>query len=161
MSLPIYASGDFKCSWYGEKIGNLSAGWGDDQFLTATPNGPIKETSIGASGDMAVSKLADQGGVITMTFKQTAPALKKIDEVSAAEQLVGEFYELPFSGPFLFEDPTGNMDNFVAWDAVLVDVGSHEHQKVMGERTVTWNCSKLIFGNVASITANISSYLKN
>ena len=154
---PLYASGDFECTWNGV---NLSSGWGDDQFLTATPNGPIKEVVIGADGNMSVSKLADQGGVITMTFKQTAEALNKIDEISAAEQLVGIFYAAPFSGPFTFTDPNGNVNNFVAHNTVLIDNGSHEHQKVMGERTITWACEKLIFGNPADIMREITNYVK-
>lgn len=158
MANPIYASGDFKSSWNGI---SFNTGLGNDTFMTVTPNGPIKETSIGADGNMSISKLADQGGVIEMTFMQTAESLTKLDEVAAAEQLVGEFYELPYSGPFLFEDPTGNTDNFYAHNTVLVDNGSFSHQKVMGERTVTWNCEKLIFGNVASIQSAISSYIKN
>lgn len=155
---PIYASGDFRATWNGIK---LSSGWGDDQFLTATPNGPVAETSWGSDGNMSYSKLADQGGVITMTFKQTAEALKDIDKVSAGLQLVGEFYETPFAGFFTFEDPQGNVENFVAYNAVLVDRGAHEHQKVMGERTITWNCEKLIFGTPADIIPVISQYIKN
>jgi len=158
MANPIYASGDFKISWNGTSLGT---GWGDDTFITVTPNGPIKETSIGADGNMSISKLADQGGVIEMTFMQTAEALAKIDEIAAAEMLVGEFYELPFAGFFLLEDPTGNNENFVAYNTVLVDNGSFSHQKVMGERTITWNCEKLILGNYSSIMATMSSYLKN
>lgn len=155
---PVYASGDFKCTWNGVK---LNTGWGNDQFLTATPNGPLKDVQIGASGDMSVSKLADQGGVITMTFMQTADALDDIDNIAAAEMLVGEVAELPFAGFFQFEDPTGNTKSFVALNTVLVDRGSHEHQKVVGEQTITWACEKLIFGDPLSIMSNISSYLKN
>jgi len=155
--LPIYASNDFLAEWY---TVDLSSGWGDDTFLTATPNGPIKEVSIGADGNMSVSKLADQGGVITMTFKQTAKALEDIDKIAASEALVGDAYEIPFSGPFTFKDPTGNVNNFFAYNTVLIDKGSHEHQKVMGERTVTFACEKLIFGNPESIQANLSSFVK-
>lgn len=155
---PVYSSGDFKCTWNGAK---LNTGHGSDQFLTATPNGPLKEVSIGASGDMSVSKLADQGGVITMTFMQTAEALTKIDEIAASEMLVGEFAELPYAGFFLFEDPSGAAKSFVAFNTVLVDRGSHEHQKVMGEQTITWACEKLIFGDPASIMNQLDSFLKN
>lgn len=155
---PVYASGDFRCTWNGLK---LNSGWGDDQFLTATPNGPLKELQWGADGNLSQSKLADQGGVITMTFKQTAEALKRIDEVAAAEMLVGEFAQLPFAGFFTFEDPSGSVENFVAYNTVLVERGAHEHQKVMGERTITWGCEKLIFGDPATIIANISQYIKD
>lgn len=158
MANPIYASGNFKCSWNGE---SLNTGLGNDTFLTVTPNGPLVETSNGADGIMSISTLADQGGVIEMTFMQTSESLAKIDAIAATMQLVGEAYELPFSGYFLFEDPTGNTENFVAYNTVLVDKGSFSHQKVIGERTITWNCEKLIFGNVASIQSAISSYIKN
>ncbi len=154
---PQYASSDFICSWNGKK---LNTGWGEDVFLTVTPNGPLKETKIGADGWMSVSKLADQGGVIEMTFMQTAQALKDIDVISAAEMAVGEAYELPFAGIFAFEDPLGNLDNFVAINTVLVDRGAHTHQKVMGERTITWNCEKLIYSNPASVLENLAAYTK-
>ena len=158
MSNPLYASGDFTCTWYTE---DLSVGWGDDTFLTVTPNGPIKEASFGADGNMSVSKLADQGGTIEITFMQTAEALSTIDAISASEQLVGELYTLPFGGPFTFKDPTGNTPSFVAWNTVLIDKGVHTHQKVMGERTITFACEKLIFGDVDSITSNILDYIKS
>lgn len=156
--LPVYSSGDFTCIWNGVK---LNVGWGDDQFLTATPNGPLKETMIGAAGDMAVSNLADRGGVITMTFKQTADALDDIDTIAAAEMLVGEAFNLPYAGYFQFFDPLGNNKGFVALNTVLVDRGAHEHQKVMGERTITWNCEKMIFGDPLSIMGQISSFIKD
>ena len=155
---PVYSSGDFKCTWNGTK---LNVGHGNDQFLTATPNGPLKEVTIGADGSMSVSKLADSGGVITMTFMQTAEALTDIDNIAAAEMLVGEFAELPYAGYFQFEDPTGNTKSFVAVNTVLIDRGAHEHQKVIGEQTITWACEKLIFGDPASIMREISSYIKN
>jgi hypothetical protein len=153
-----YASGDFKITWNGE---SLSTGHGSDQFLTATPNGPMAEMEIGADGNPVISKMADQGGVLTMTFWQTAETLKLIDKIAAAEMLVGEFAELPFAGVFTFEDPTGNMENFLAWDVTLLDRGSHEHQKAVGERTITWGAGKLIFGDPASIMAAMSQYIKN
>ena len=155
--IPIYASGDFTAGWNGK---DLSSGWGDDQFLTVTPNGPLKETMIGADGHMSVSKLADLGGVITMTFKQTAQALKDIDEVAAIEMAIGDAAQLPFAGEFHFKDPTGNMQNFVALNVVLVDRGTIEHQKVMGERTITWNAETIIFSNPASIKSAVDSFLK-
>lgn len=158
MPNPIYASGNFKAAWNGVK---LNTGWGDDQFLTVTPNGALKEVAIGADGFMSISKLADQGGTITMTFKQTAEVLKDIDKIAAGEQLVGEFYELPYTGAFTFEDPSGNVDNFYAHNAVLIDRGTHEHQKVMGERTITWACERLIYGTPADIIPVINQYIKD
>lgn len=154
---PVYASADFKCTWNGA---NLSTGHGNDQFLTATPNGALKEVSMGADGGMSVSKLADQGGVITMTFMQTANALTTIDTITAAEMLVGEAANLPFAGFFIFEDPTGNTKSFVAYNTVITDRGAHEHQKVMGEQTITWACEKLIFGDPASIMGALSDFIK-
>jgi len=156
---PVYGSGDFKITWNGQSLAN--GGLGNDTFLTVTPNGPIKETSIGADGQMSVSKLADLGGVITITFMQTAEGVSKIDEIAAAEMVINEVGELPFAGLFVLEDPTGNCDNFYALNTVLVDRGTIEHQKVMGERTFTFNCEKLIFGDYTSISQNISSYIKN
>ena len=161
MAIPIYASGDFRITWNSALItGGMSSGLGEDTFLTITPNGPIAETSIGASGDISYSKLADQGGTIELIFKQNAPALKEIDAVAAALQLVGTASGVPFGGVFTLEDPTGAIPNFLAWNTFLVDKGTMTHQKVMGERTITFNCEKLINGDPQSIEANISSYLK-
>lgn len=158
MANPLYASGDFTCTW--QSI-SLNTGWGEDTFLTVTPNGPIKEVTFGADGNMTPSKLADMGGVIEMTFMQTADALDEIDKIAAAEQIVGELYSTPYSGVFTFSDPTGNMPSFLAWNTVLLDKGVHSHQKVVGERSVTWACEKLIFGDPDSILANISNYVKS
>ncbi len=154
---PVYDSSNFICAWNGT---TLNTGWGQDVFMTVTPNGPLKETAIGADGWMSVSKLADQGGVIEMTFMQTAQALTDIDIKAAEEMALNEFAKLPFAGIFSFTDPLGNLDNFVAINTVLVDRGSHSHQKVMGERTITWHCEKLIYGNPASIMENIAAYTK-
>jgi hypothetical protein len=144
--------------WNGTK---LNTGHGNDQFLTAIPNGPMKATTIGADGSMTVSKLADTGGVITMTFMQTAKALGDIDIIAAAEMAVQEAFNLPFAGFFTFEDPTGNSKNFVAYNTVLVDRGEESHQKEVGERTITWHCEKLIPGDPASIMREISTFIKD
>lgn len=158
MANPIYASGNFKMSWNSV---SMHVGIGNDTFMTVTPNGPLVETSIGADGNMSISTLADQGGVIEMTFMQTAKALSDIDQKAVLSQMVGDAYNVPYVGEFLFEDPTGNNSNFYAHNAVLVDNGSFSHQKVMGERTIKWNCEKLIFGEYDSIKRAMSSYLRN
>lgn len=161
MANPTYASGNFRMGWNGAILtGGMNTGWGDDQFMAITPNGDLVETAIGADGHMSVSQLADQGGVIEVTFKQTAEALNKIDLVAATQQLMNEIYTGPFLGMFTFEDPLGNVPNFVAWNTVLVNKGAQTHQKVMGERTVTWHCEKLIFGSVDEIKPKILDYIK-
>lgn len=158
MANPAYASQGFLFTW---NTISLNTGWGTDQFLTVAHNGPLKELTFGADGSMTTSQLADQGGVINMTFMQTAKALTKIDEISAAEQLVGAAYVTPYSGLLTFTDPLNSVNSFVAYNTTLLETGSHEHAKVVGERTITWGCEKLIYGNVSSILANISSYIKS
>ncbi len=155
-----FASGDLTITWNGIK---LNSGWGEDVFFTATPNGPLKEMTIGADGNGTISKLADRGATLELTLVQTAvKQLKDISKIAAAETLVADAAQLPFAGIFTVEDPLGNCANFVCLNATLVDMGSHSFGKTVGERTITWKCDKFIeTDSIESVMSNISSYIKD
>ena len=161
MANPVYDSRNFRIGWNGAILTEgMNSGWGDDTFMTVTPNGDDVDMKIGSCGTAGVSKLADQGGTIEVTFQQTAIALKKIDQIAATSQLMNEVWTTPYLGVFTFTDPSGAQPSFVAWNAVLSNKGTTTHQKIMGERTITWKCEKLIYGDPDSITANILDYIK-
>ena len=148
-----YSSAEHTLSWNGIK---LSEGY---EGSSITPNGDLVEVHFDLKGRMHKSRLANQGGVITVTYVQGCESLKKIDDVSSGLQLLGEFYETGFDGIFMFEDPVAS-NSFVAWNATLISTGDIENADVIGQRTPTWHCEKLIrTSSPLDVIANIAAYL--
>lgn len=68
MSLPVYSSRDFKISWGSIDFDALAP----DSFLTITSNSEITDEETGSSGEVSISKLADETGIATLQTQQTA-----------------------------------------------------------------------------------------
>jgi hypothetical protein len=151
----FYEAAGVQVTWSGV---DLSEGWGEDSFLTITPNSDRVEHSAGADGTYTFSKISDRGCTITMTFKDVAPVNKKIANIFAAQDVIGA--ALPVA-PFTILDTTGDSVSFVALNAVLTAVPEITFQRTSGERTYTWICqSYLLAEQPSTITAAISDYVK-
>jgi len=154
MSLPTYESGNVTVTWFTE---DLSSGWAEDTFLTIEPLEARNSTTFGADGQMAVSKMANRGATITMTFQQTAQVNKNLANIYAVQDKIGG--AIPFA-PFTVIDNTGGSTHFVALNAVLTEVPTQTFGNTIGEKTWVWVCeSYLQAEDPATITAALSEYL--
>lgn len=150
----FYESANILVSWNGL---NLSQGWGEDSFLTITPNSPRISYKSGADGSYTYSKMADKGATLTMTFTDVADVNLQISAVSAAQDLIGA--KLPIA-PFLVIDQTGNSVHFLATNCVLTEISDVEFSASSGERTWTWVCETYIASNdLSSVTSALKGYL--
>lgn len=147
-----YESGQVTVNWYNT---DLSTGWAEDTFLTIEPLAAQIDAKFGSDGAMGVSKMANKGATITMTFMQTAKSNKDIGKVAFGQDQLGE--ALPVA-PFSVIDKTGESCNFLALNAVLTEKSGHSFGNTMGEKTWTWVCeSYLEADDPSTITAALES----
>lgn len=152
--LPLYEAGAIQVAWAGL---DLSSGWADDTFLEIEPIADIYAEAFGANGQMGMSKLANQGALITMTFKQTAPVRKEIARIAAAQQLIGAKMEVAL---FKVIDPTGDSIDFYANNAILKSKPTNTFGAEMGEVSYTWVCEQYISSdNPAEIAEGIKRFV--
>lgn len=159
MALQTYSSKDVYVTWSaGGKTVNLSKGWAEDTFLTIEPLADRNTATFGADGQMCISKGANKGATITMTFQQTANANKSIAAIAAAQDLLGS--TAPY-GLFTVTDTVGDSANFIARNAVLTQVASNDFGNTVGEKSWTWICESYILAeDPATVLAEIDSYIK-
>ena len=138
MALQTYSSKDVYVNWNGV---DLSTGWAEDTFLTIEPLADRTTATFGADGQMCISKGANKGATITMTFQQTADSNKKIAAIAAASDELGSL--APY-GEFSVIDEVGNSANFIARNAVLTQVASNDFGNTVGEKSWTWVCETYI-----------------
>jgi len=149
-----YASAGISINYNGMDI---SSGF---QSANVSKNGDLQEVSFDLKGRMTISQLADQGGTIEIEYTQTDESLKKLDKMGAGVMLVSEFFEIPFQGLMTFKDPTGNTGSFVAFNTVITSLGDESWGNVVGTRTVSFKCERLIrTDNPLDVLANITQYL--
>ena len=150
-----YESAGVSVTWFGV---NLSSGWGEDTFLTITPNSERVTYKAGADGHYTFSKMADKGCTITMTFTDVAPVNKKVGGIAGVQDMIGSTVGI---APFTVIDATGNSAHFACLNAVLTEVSDIEFGSSSGERTWTWVAETYIMAeDPATITAQIKKYLK-
>ena len=154
MSLPVYESGNVEVTWNGV---DLSEGWSEDSFLDIQPISERNSTTFGADGQMGVSKMANRGATITMTFQQTSETNKKIAKLASAQDKIGGI--IPIS-PFTVKDKTGGSAHFVALNAVLTEVAGHTFGNAMGEKSWVWTCESYFeTDNPLDLIAGITDFL--
>lgn len=153
MTLPVYEAGNVTCIWNDL---DLSKGWAEDTFLTIEPLSERITTTFGANGEMAVSKMANRGATITMTFQQTAPVNKKIAQIAAIQDKIGGLIQF---SPFEVIDKTGDSIHFLALNAILSEVASNEFGNTAGEKTWVWVCENYLQAeDPATISAALQEY---
>ena len=154
MPTQTYASAEVDITWNGL---DLARGLAEDSFLTIEPLEARNTTTFGADGQMVVSKMANRGATITMTFQQTSQVNKDIANIYAAQDKIGG--KIPFA-PFTVIDNSGGSAHFVALNAVLTEVATQSFGNTVGEKTWVWVCeSYLQAEDPATITAALSDYL--
>ncbi|BAV80942.1 hypothetical protein [Vibrio phage RYC] len=150
-----YEAAGVSVNWYGL---NLSEGWGEDTFLTITPNSERVRYKVGANGQYTFSKMADKGCTISMTFTDVAPVNKKVGGLAGAQDLIGNALAI---APFTVVDETGKSVHFICENAVLTEVSDIEFGAESGERTWTWVAETYIMAeDPATITAGLDRWIK-
>jgi hypothetical protein len=158
MSNGVFASGRLNIAWNSV---NLSDGWGSDVFLKITPNGDVREVTIGADGNGTISELADMSAIIELTLTQTSDNNKTIHAIESAERAVRDFTGKPYAGFFSVEDPLGSTPAVVAFETVYLGSGGQEWGKTAGEITHRWHTTKYFpTDDPAKIMSNIQAYIK-
>lgn len=152
----FYEAGAVEASWgFGKTAVDLSTGW---KSLSFTPNSERVTTDVSADGKYCFSKMGDKGCTISLTLQQTNPLNKKIANISAIQDVIGE--TIPIA-PFKIVDKTGDSVHFVALNAVLTEVASNEFAEAAGEKTWVWVAeSYLQAEDPATITSTLSNFIK-
>lgn len=154
MSL-LYEAKSIDAAWEGIVLNHGRVG--DGAFLEFTPVGDLSEISWSSDGEMGISKLSPQGGVITLTLKQPAPLNKKLAEIAAEQTKRGV---RPKVGTFYCIDIFGNCANFAARNATLTGQPTQSFAGTMGELTWTWTCESFISSNdVNKVFATIGLWI--
>jgi hypothetical protein len=103
----------------------LSAGKGEDTFMTMEYSSDRFTTTTGSSGDTAVSLSPDQTGTITLTYQSTSDSAKLLTALHGtlrAAEFAGE--PLLLAVPLVVADPSGSTIIACA-EAALMSVGTN------------------------------------
>jgi hypothetical protein len=103
----------------------LSAGKGEDTFMTMEYSSDRFSTTTGASGDTAVSLSPDQTGTITLTYQATSDSAKLLTAlhgVLRASERAGE--PVLLAVPLTVVDPSGSTI-IACTEASLMSVGTN------------------------------------
>lgn len=155
MTIRTYEAGALVVNWFGV---DLSTGWAEDTFLTITPLAAKVETTFGADGKAADSKLANRGATIELTLKQSSTTNFDIAAIAAAQDVIGA--DIPIA-PFTVEDPHGGTRYWVALNARLTQGPTQTFGASMGEVTWMWTCENYYDTNdPETFTSLIRNYIR-
>jgi hypothetical protein len=77
-----YAPQEVKIAWGGFPI----TGFADGEFVTITPNSDLTDEVVGAQGDVALTKIANWTGTVTVTLLQNADCNIYLSNLYYAQQ---------------------------------------------------------------------------
>jgi Protein of unknown function (DUF3277) len=80
--IKTYAPQEVRVSWGGVSI----TGFADGEFITITPNSDLTDEVVGAQGDLALTKIANWTGTVTITLLQNAEFNLYFSNIYAAQQ---------------------------------------------------------------------------
>ncbi len=129
-----YEAGDFKAIWLGV---DLTRGLGTDTFFEIALIGDMVAESFSANGEMAVSKLANRGAIITATYQQGSPTSRDLAEKAAIQDIVGN--EIPVA-PMTVTGASASSGYFVTLNAVLKAQPTQSYAAEIGEQSWMWVC---------------------
>lgn len=101
MSINVYSPKEVVLSWGGAPITGLA----DDTFIEATFNADSTEEVIGAQGDVALTKIANGTGTVTITLLQNATTNVALANVYLKDQLEGKISRANLT----ITDPSGSL----------------------------------------------------
>lgn len=77
-----YAPQEVKIAWGGFPL----TGFADGEFVTITPNSDLTDEVVGAQGDVALTKIANWTGMVTITLLQNADCNIYLSNLYAGQQ---------------------------------------------------------------------------
>lgn len=80
--IKTYAPQEVKIAWGGFPITGLA----DGEFVTITPNSDLTDEVVGAQGDVALTKIANWTGTVTLTLLQNAECNLYLSNLYAGQQ---------------------------------------------------------------------------
>jgi hypothetical protein len=80
--IKTYAPQEVRISWAGLPL----TGFADGEFVTITPNSDLTDEVVGAQGDLALTKIANWTGTVTITLLQNAETNLYLSNIYAAQQ---------------------------------------------------------------------------
>ena len=101
MSIPVYSSIDVSVSWGQNVLGGLAP----DSFVTLARNGDLTDEEVGASGELAISRLPDRTGTCTISLQQGGSGTYLIAEVIRQQEESGTFLR----EDLIIRDPAGSV----------------------------------------------------
>lgn len=80
-------------------------GFADGTFITMTRANPRTDATVGAHGDVAITKTADRTGTVEITLLQNSPSNVELSAIVNTEDAAKEL----FRSSFVVEDPNGGV----------------------------------------------------
>ena len=80
--IKTYSPQEVKISWGGFPL----TGFADGEFVTITPNSDLTDEVVGSQGDVALTKIANWTGTVTITLLQNAECCLYLSGIYAAQQ---------------------------------------------------------------------------
>lgn len=80
-------------------------GVADGTFITLTRNSERTEVTVGAKGDVGITRKADRTGTLEVTLLQNSPTNQILSGIVNAEDLSGDLYRANIT----IEDPSGGV----------------------------------------------------
>lgn len=99
--IKTYAPQDVVVAWGGAPI----TGFADDTFVEATFNSDLTDEVIGAQGEVALTKIANYTGTVTITLLQNAPANLALANVYLKDQRASDVSRANLT----ITDPSGSL----------------------------------------------------
>jgi hypothetical protein len=81
-NIKTYAPQNVNISWGGVPF----YGFADGEFVTVTPNSDLTDEVVGAQGDVALTKIANWTGTVTITLLQNADTNLYLSNIYSAQQ---------------------------------------------------------------------------
>lgn len=148
----IYSPKDVQVSWNGIPI----TGYSSDTFLEMERNSDVFLESVGADGNLALTKNADLTGEVRITLMQTAQANRLLAAAAAAQQLIGA--TIPVSN-FVVFDPSDSSVS-LAYNAYIKTVPVTAYGSDQTSKTWVFGCELfLTTDDLAGVTSTIADVL--
>lgn len=132
--LPSYSPKDVSISFNGIAI----TGFAPDTFVTLRRNSDLIGETVGAAGELALTKIADRTGEVEITLMQTASSNLALSALALATENGGAIT----TGVLMIQDPSGSV-LATALNAYLKSFPEIELGADQNSKTWTFGCEIL------------------
>lgn len=126
-TIKTYSPKDVQIAWFGFPL----TGMAEDTFVTVRLNSDASETIVGAQGDVAPTKIANDTGMVEVTLLQNSESNIALSDIYLAQRASSDL----FKGNMTITDPSGGM-LFEVSDAHLMTFA--ECTLGSGQNAKTW-----------------------